>query len=116
MRTGAQPRPTRWRAIGRARGYSRRALWIISMAEATNRARSRWVLPPWEPSDKSRVVRSRQVAGVILPNRVVAIAQRMTDEGEDVARMFAREFAMRGFTRNDLDAHLDAIMAKDREA
>lgn len=106
---------TRWRAIGRARGYSRRALRIIGIAEATNRARSRWVLPPWAPLEKG-VSRSRQVAGVILPTRCVVIAQRMTDEGEDVVRMFAREFAMRGFTRKDLDAHLATIMAKDPDA
>ena len=69
---------TRWRAIGRARGYSRRALHVIGVVEVRNRHRARWVLPPWEPLEKgSSVVHSRCVAGVVLPTRCVLVAQRM---------------------------------------
>lgn len=82
------------------------------MAEATNRARARWVLPPWAPLPKpDGVVCSRQVAGVILPTRCVLVAQRMRDEGEGELREWARALRASGFTREDMDAHLEGIMA-----
>ena len=96
----------RWRAIGRARGYSRRALHVIGVAEVRNRHRSRWVLPPWEPL-KDQTIRSRLVAGVVLPARCVLIAQRMRGtehrEVEESIRAWRRQLRELPGARDALD-------------